>query len=143
MDSRLKNVLAILAGIIIGIFVNYSIVGFSATVIPLPEGIDPTNPDSIADNIHLFQAKHFVMPFLAHALGTLVGAYVSFRIAANHNMKFALGIGAFFLLGGITAAFMIKGAPMSFIIIDLLFAYIPMAFIGGKLAEKTKKIKEE
>tara|TARA_B110000046_G_C12990002_1_gene397415 strand:- start:686 stop:859 length:174 start_codon:yes stop_codon:yes gene_type:complete len=42
--------------------------------------------------------KFYVFPFLAHALGTLVGAFVAALTAATHKMKFAIAIGCFFYL---------------------------------------------
>ena len=50
-------------------------------------------------------------------------------------MKFALGIGAFFLFGGISMVVMC-GGPVWFILCDLLLAYIPMAYLGGNLADR-------
>ncbi|MBT8328008.1 MAG: hypothetical protein KJP21_09825 [Bacteroidia bacterium] len=129
----LINVLAVLAGIIIGSIVNMFIVNNSANVIPLPEGVDPNDVESIKKNIQLYEAKHYVMPFLAHALGTLVGAFLVAKFAASHNYKLALGIGFFFLLGGIAAASMI-GTPLIPTAVDLVFAYLPMAWIGAKMA---------
>jgi hypothetical protein len=35
--------------------------------------------------MHLFEPRHFVMPFLAHALGTLAGALAAFLIAATYT----------------------------------------------------------
>ena len=83
----------------------------------------------------LFEPKHFIMPFLAHALGTLVGAFLAGSIAINHKMKFALGIGVFFLAGGITNVFMLP-SPTWFILFDLILAYLPMAWLGGRLASR-------
>ena len=80
------------------------------------------------------EAKHFVFPFLAHALGTLVAALVAVLIAVSHKMKIAFGIGGLFLVGGIAASMMIP-APAWFIALDLVVAYIPMAWIGGKLGK--------
>jgi len=80
----------------------------------------------------LFEPKPFIFPFLAHALGTFVGAFVAARLAANNKMRLAIGIGFLFLVGGITNALMLP-APAWFIILDLLIAYIPMAWLGGKL----------
>jgi uncharacterized membrane protein YqgA involved in biofilm formation len=82
--------------------------------------------------MHLFEFKHFVAPFLAHALGTLVGAYVAVIIAASYKRTLALVIGVFFLLGGITMAFMLP-SPAWFVVVDLVGAYIPMAWIGARL----------
>ena len=77
---------------------------------------------------------NFLFPFLGHAIGTLVGAFVVAKFAASHAMKLALGIGAFFLLGGIAAANML-GGPAWFIAADLLLAYLPMAWLGAFLAK--------
>jgi hypothetical protein len=135
MNPILRNILAIVAGIVIGGLVNMGIISISGSLIPPPEGVDVKNLESMKANIHLFEAKHFLMPFLAHALGVLVGAFVAAFIAANHKMEIALGNGVFFLLGGIAAAVMIP-APTWFIALDLIVAYIPMAWIGGKLASR-------
>ena len=37
--------------------------------------------------MHLFEPKHLVFPFLAHAVGTLVGALVAYLVAAVANRK--------------------------------------------------------
>jgi hypothetical protein len=136
MNPILKNIIAVIVGIVLGGLVNFALVAVSAAVIPPPAGVDPTNMESLQASIHLFEAKHFVFPFLAHALGTLVGAAVAAMIAASHKMTIALGIGIFYLLGGILAATMIP-APLWFIVLDLVVAYIPMAWIGGKLGARS------
>lgn len=133
MNSTVKNILAVVAGIVVGSIVNMGIIMISGSVVPPPEGVDPTNIDSLAENMHLFKAKHFIIPFLAHALGTLVGAYLAAKIAAGKKMNYALAVGIFFMLGGITNAFMLP-APAWFIVVDLVLAYIPMAWLGRRLA---------
>ena len=52
-------------------------------------------------------------------------------------MYFALGIGVFFLIGGISMVFMIP-APVWFIVADLSLAYIPMGWFGWKLTGQDK-----
>ncbi len=76
-----------------------------------------------------------MFPFLAHAIGTLVGAFIAALIAVNHKMKFALAIGIFFLIGGIINVMMLP-SPIWFAILDIVGAYIPMAWIGGNLLKK-------
>ncbi len=51
--------------------------------------------------------------------------------AASRNLAFALAIGAVFLCGGIMASFMIP-APAWFIALDLVAAYIPMAWLAAR-----------
>ena len=107
----------------------------SSSVIPLPPGVDPADMESLKANMHLFEPKNFIFPFLAHALGTLVGAFIVAKFAASHHMKFALGIGAFFLIGGIMNIFMLP-SPTWFTVLDLAMAYIPMGWLGGMLAQR-------
>jgi hypothetical protein len=135
MNPILKNILAVIAGLIIGNLVNMGIIMISGSVIPLPEGADNSTMEGLAATMHLFEPKHFLMPFLAHALGTLAGAFTAAKIAATHKMKLALLIGILSLAGGIAAVIMIP-APMWFNITDLALAYLPMAYVGGKLAVK-------
>ncbi|MBK7888427.1 MAG: cupin domain-containing protein [Bacteroidetes bacterium] len=132
MNPILKNVLAVLAGLIGGSIVNMSIIMISGSVIPPPAGADVTTEEGLKASMHLFEAKHFIMPFLAHALGTLAGAFLAALIAATHKAKFALAIGFVFLAGGIANVMMLP-SPLWFTVVDLGFAYLPMAFIGGRL----------
>lgn len=132
MNPTLKNVLAVVAGLIGGSIVNMSIIMISGSVIPPPAGADVTTEEGLKASMHLFEAKHFIMPFLAHALGTLAGAFLAALIAATHKAKFALAIGFVFLAGGIANVMMLP-SPLWFTVVDLGFAYLPMAFIGGRL----------
>jgi hypothetical protein len=129
MPTLLRNILAVLAGVVIGSVVNLAIVTFGPTVIAPPAGVDMSSAEGLARTMHLFEPRHFLTPFLAHALGTLVGALLAFLVAASHKAKFAWGIGVFFLCGGVMASIMIP-APAWFIAVDLLLAYLPMAWLA-------------
>jgi len=76
-------VLAILAGIAIGGGVNISLITLSPSLIPPPTGVDVNNAESLSKAMHLFEPRHFVMPFLAHAVGTLAGALAAYLIATS------------------------------------------------------------
>lgn len=132
LNPVVKNILAAISGIILGSAVNMGIIMVSGSVIPPPDGADVTTTEGLKSYMHLFQPRHFIFPFLAHALGTFSGAFVAALIAATHKMKFALGIGIFFLIGGIAGTFMLP-SPAWFTALDLAGAYIPMAYLGGKL----------
>ena len=132
MNSTARNILAVVAGIAIGTVVNMGIIMISGSIIPPPEGVDVNDMESIKENIHLYTPIQFLFPFLAHSIGTLFGAVVAALIAANNKMKFGLAIGFFFLLGGITAAYIFP-APNWFIMLDLVIAYIPMGWLGAKI----------
>ena len=138
MNPIVKNILAVLVGIIVGGIVNSGIIAISGTLIPPPEGADLTTIEGMEAAQDLMQPIHYLMPWLAHAVGTLVGAFLAALIAGTQEMKFAIGVGVFFLLGGIAAAYLIP-APTWFIILDLTLAYIPMGIIGGTLVKKMNK----
>jgi hypothetical protein len=115
--------------------VNMGIIMISGSIIPPPNGADVTTVEGLKASIHLFEPKHFIFPFLAHALGTFVGAWLAAWIAASHKMRFAIGIGILFLIGGITNVFLLP-SPLWFNVLDLVGAYIPMAYLAGKLARR-------
>lgn len=133
MNPIVRNILAVVAGVIIGSVVNMGIIQIGGSIISPPEGADVTTMEGLKASAHLFEPRHFIMPFLAHAIGTLVGAIVAGLIAVSHKMKFALGIGAFFLIGGTVMVFSLP-SPAWFNALDLIGAYIPMGYLGGKIA---------
>lgn len=134
----IKNILIVIASVFIGGFVNMGIIMISSSIIPPPEGADVTTMEGLKASMHLFGPKNFIMPFLAHALGTFVGAFLVAWMIPKHKMKFALGVGAWNLIGGITNVILLP-SPLAFTLIDLGLAYLPMAYLGGKLGMKMKK----
>lgn len=135
MNPILKNVLAVIFGIIAGGMLNMGIIMISSSIIPPPEGADLTTMEGLKASMSLMQPRHFLMPFLAHALGTLLGAWVAAAIAVNHKMKFALGVGAWFMLGGLINILLLP-SPVWFTVLDLAGAYIPMGYLGGRLGSR-------
>jgi hypothetical protein len=129
MPVLMRNVLAVIAGFVAGAVINGALIALSPLLIPPPPGVDVSNMESMRQGMHLYQPQHFVMPFLAHALGTFAGALVAWLVAATYKARLAYAVGVLFLLGGVAAAFMIP-APAWFIALDLLLAYVPMAWLA-------------
>jgi len=135
MNPIIKNILAVIAGLLVGSIVNMALITISGKVIPPPTDADITTMEGLEASMHLFEPKHFLFPFLAHALGTLVGAFIAAKLAANNHIKIGLLIGVFFLVGGIANIVMLPSPPW-FTVVDLVFAYLPMAYIGATLSRK-------
>lgn len=133
MNPIVRNVLAVIAGIIIGGALNMGLIMISGKVIPPPQGADVTTMEGLKASMHLFEPKHFIFPFLAHALGTLVGAFMAAKIAVARNRQLGMLVGFFFLAGGVFNVFALP-SPLWFSVLDLVLAYLPMAWLGGKLA---------
>jgi len=137
MHPILRNVLAIVVGWAVGSAVNMGLIKVGHKVIPI-DGVNMDDVEAMAQVMPTLDFQYFIFPFLGHAIGALIGALVAGFIAANNKMKFALAIGILFLLGGIVVNIMIKG-PLWFTIVDIALAYIPMALIGGKIAQSFSK----
>lgn len=135
MSPILKNILAVLAGLLVGNVVNMGLIMLGPVFVANPEGVDVNDFESIAAHIQDYKPIHFLFPFLAHALGTLAGAWVATRVAGQGRLIPALIVGVFFLVGGITMATLLP-APLWFILSDLGLAYLPMTFIGYALGRR-------
>ncbi len=137
MNPIIKNILAVIFGWIGGSIINMGLIKIGHGLFPI-EGIDLNDMNALAEVMPTLEFKYFIFPFLAHALGTLVGAAIAGLIAANNKMKFSLSIGGLFLLGGIMVNYLLPG-PTWFAVVDIVVAYIPMAWFGGILAGKLSK----
>jgi hypothetical protein len=129
MNPTLRNVLAVLAGAVICMVLNGLLLQLMMQLIPPPAGFDPNNLATYT----LLEGMNFLGPFVAHAFPSLIGAFLAARMGASHRMTLALIVGGLHMLGGIAAAVMIP-APTWFIVVDLSLAYLPMAWVGGRLA---------
>lgn len=134
MNPFLRNGLAIIAGIFIGALINFGIILISGAIIPPPEGVDTSDLESIKSAMNLYQPKHFIFPFLAHALGSLFGGVIAAKIAVSAQTKVALVVGIIFLYGGFSMVMQLP-SPLWFNLLDLIVAYIPMAWLGAKIVK--------
>jgi hypothetical protein len=133
MLKLLRVLLVVLVGIAVGGVVNMGLITLSGKVIAPPPGADVTTMEGLKASLHLFEPKHFIFPFLAHALGTLVGACAAGLLAAGKSAVAAYVVGGVFLLGGIANVIMLP-APVWFSAVDLLLAYLPAAWAGQAIA---------
>lgn len=139
-SSRIQvflGVLAVIIGFGLGSAANMGIITISGDIIPPPEGADVTTMEGLKESMHLFQPKHFLLPFLAHALGTFVGAFVAAIISPIYKFQVSILIGIIFLLAGILNIILLP-SPFWFSAVDLIGAYLPFAFLGGKLGTRRR-----
>lgn len=138
MSRMLKNTAAVLAGMIMGSGINMALIMLSPQIIQPPAGVDVNSAESMRNAMHLYEPRHFIMPFIAHSLGTAVGALIAYLIAASHKAQVSYFIGGLFLVGGVIASSMIP-APYWFIALDLSVAYLPMAWLGTQIGARWQR----
>lgn len=132
MPTILRNLLVLFSGIVIGYYVNMSILMLSPIMTPPPEGMDVTNAASIKEHLHLIGPKYYIIPFIADAVGTLLGACFVASFALGPKLKWTISVGVFFMILGITNLVTMR-SPMWFTIVNLSLAFLPMAFLGYQL----------
>ena len=130
-----RNIIALILGLFLGGMINMLIINNGGGFIAPPEGVNPNDIESIKENMHLYTPIHFIIPFLAHAMGTFIGALITSLIAVSFRMYLAIGVGFCFLIGGIMMVLMLP-SPLWFNIIDLSLAYLPMGWLGWKIGSK-------
>jgi hypothetical protein len=128
MHPTLKIFIAIIAGAVIGGFVNMGIIVLGHEYAPLPKQLAEMTNDDWTFTLLTF-------PFLAHAIGTFVGGLIAGAIYREKAVMLGIFIGCFFLIGGTMMVFQVE-SPNSFILVDLIFAYIPMGYLAGKILQK-------
>lgn len=138
LRALLRGIVAFFLGLFSGAALNMGVLYAGMWLLPPPEGVDINRIETINENIHRYTVVDLSVPFLAHALGTLLGAFVGASIALtpHSRRRVALLIGFLFLISGIEAVRMIPNAPLWFDILDLTLAYIPMALLGWRLAAR-------
>jgi len=135
MRRVLHLLAAVVAGFVAGSLVNMGLLQVGAGVVAPPAGADTTTVEGLKASLHLFAPRHFVFPFLAHALGTLAGAVVATLLAPGRAAGPAYAVGVLFLSGGIASAVLLP-APTWFIAVDLVAAYLPAAWLGQRLVSR-------
>ena len=138
MKGIVLNVLVFVACVFAGGIANGLIINYSGTIIPPPVGSNLTTEEGLKAAMAVMEPKHFIMPFLAHAIGTLVGAFFVTLFSKDRKLFRALLVGFLFFLGGAWMVFELP-SPLWFDAVDLGLAYIPMAWIGYKLAQRFSK----
>ncbi len=135
MKSLLWGIFLMLLFLFSGAFVNMGLIIAGMNLIPPPEGVDFSVAESLAKGAHLLEPKHFIFPFLAHALGTFVAAFLLVFILKSSSLSVKLSwvIGLLFFLGGLMMVFEIP-APLWFDLLDLSLAYFPMVFLAQRLS---------
>lgn len=138
MSNTIRNILIVIVGCIAGSIINMILVNTGNILIPPPEGSDLKTMEGLEKAMLLMEPQHFIMPFLAHAIGTLTASWIIAKYAAAAHIWCVLVAVLFFFLGGFYMT-TILSAPQWFEITDLLGAYFPMGVLGYWLGIKKKE----
>ena len=131
MHPILRNILAVVLGILVCMIANGAIITLGSILFPYE--LDINNMKDVKE------IKPFVTPFLAHSLPSLLGAFVGVKIASSDKLRIALIVAVVHFAGGLYMVLNFP-APTWFSILDLAVAYLPMGYLGWKLAGRTATV---
>ncbi len=101
MTGFVRSLGAVLLGIVVGVVVIMAMEGFSSLAYPLPEGVDPADPESLAAYMPLMPVGAFLIVLVGWGLAALVGGWIASRLAFSRPVLSGLIAGAVLLLGGV------------------------------------------
>jgi len=128
----IKNIFAVIIGLVVGMTVNMSLVMLNAyALFPMPEGTDMNNPEQMNAYVATLPTVAFSVVVAGHLGQSFVGGWVAARFASSRPMLLAMIVGVASLAGGIMSMMSIKG-PAWFVI--ELPLYLVVAWLAGRMA---------
>jgi hypothetical protein len=136
IDRIVWSTIGVVTGALMGAIANGVTLNVGTALVPPPAGVDPQDIESINASIAQYSAAQLMVPFAAHAVGALLGGAIAWAIARGRTagMVSAIVVGALFLAGGVTMVVMLPNTPTWFAALDLIGAYVPMAWLGTRIA---------
>jgi len=131
----MKNLIIVIVGVIAAAIISFIIISLGHFIIPPPIEMDTNDFESIRNNFHLLELRHFIFPLLAHAISTFCASYLVSRYTDRHKFWFALSIGVLFTI--LSLSLSLRLGHMNWIGIVEIGHYIPMSILGFKLWQRT------
>ncbi len=128
-----RNILAVIAAIVLGSVIVWIVEKLGQTIYPFPEDLDPSDYEAIKEYIKTAPLGAMLMVILAHFMGAFTSGIVATKIGKTNQMRLAIISGSIFTVFGIMNLLMIPG-PVWFAIVDTI-CYVPAALIGYTLVK--------
>ncbi len=126
----LRNIAAVIAGLVVGMIVNLALIQLNTVFFPLPDGVDMTNTAQMKDVIQGMPAAAWILVIAAHLGQAFVGGWVAARLGASRRMMLAIIVGLLSLAGGIANALMLAAPVWTWI--EMPF-YPVVAWLAGRM----------
>ena len=128
----LRNVAAVVAGLVAGMVFNMALIQLNTVFFPLPEGTTMADTPQMREAIKAMPGAAWILVMIAHLGQAFVGGWVAARLGASHRMALALVVGVLSLAGGVANAVMLDTPAWTWIEMPL---YLVAAWFGGRLVE--------
>ena len=126
----IRNVIAVLVGLFVGMTANMMVVQLNLLMFPLPDGVTWTDTDELIAWIETLPQSAFVLVLIAHLSQSFFGALIAGFIAKRNVMQIAMTVGILTSIGGLVNLLRIP-APFWFWI--ELPLYLIVAWAAAKI----------
>ena len=126
----LRNIGAVIAGLVAGMVVNLVLVQANTLVFPLPDGVNMTDTEQMRDAIAGLPASAWILVFVAHLGQAFVGGWLAARLGASHPMVLAMIVGVLSLGAGVANTLMLSAPAWTWIEMPL---YLVAAWLAGRI----------
>jgi len=134
INSLVRNVLAMLAGVIVAMVLMVLLQSVAHRVYPPPPGLDFTDP-AVRESIMIKAPVGALLIVLAsYFVGTLVGAWVAARLSADAPLRQGYLIGALLVVASVMNLRAIPH-PLWFIVANIAVVIVA-AYVGARLGVK-------
>lgn len=99
--QMIRSVLAVIAGLAIGMVANMALVMLNITLHPLPDGVDFNDAEGLSAYFATLPFLAYLMVLLAHLSQAFFGAWAAALISRRHAMAVAMVVGVLTLVGGV------------------------------------------
>lgn len=130
-SNLLRNILAIVAGILAGGLVIFIVQGIGHQVYPVAGDVDYNDKEAMRALMASLPAGALLFVIAAYAMGSFVAGAVAAYFGRAARVRHAVVAGCFLLLAGIMNLVAIPH-PKWFSVITVL-VFIPSAWLGGRL----------
>ena len=131
----LRNVGAVLVGLVIGAILNMALVQLNLVLFPFPTDVDLGSPEELAAAIRSMPPAAWILVFAAHLGQAFVGGWVAARLGASHPVALALVVGVVTMGGGIANAISLSLPAWTWVEMPL---YLVVAFAAGRLEARRR-----
>ncbi|MAE27404.1 MAG: hypothetical protein CMJ87_00285 [Planctomycetes bacterium] len=129
--TMIKNIVAVLVGLAVGMGVNMALISLNAYVLfPMPGGTDMYNQEQMAAYVASLPAVAFLVVMVAHLGQSFVGGRVAARLGATRPMLLAMIVGWLTLAAGVANLISLPGPLWMWIEVPL---YLVVARKAGQL----------
>ena len=130
----IRNVVAVVVGLVAGMAVNMALVTLDVALYPMPEGVDFSDAEGVAAYMGTLPLAALLIVLAAHLSQAFVGAWVAARISSNQPMSVpmnvAMIVAGLTLFGGIVN---MKSISMpTWMMVEFLL-YMPLAYAAGRM----------